>query len=90
MDEGAQEEEKMKEKKKDMRKIEDRILKEKSKWDKVSKTNYTKENSPWRKAQSTVKKLEKAILNCTWCDGQIKEQRRDYWECVGCGKYYEV
>lgn len=51
---------------------------------------YTKENSPWRKAQSIAKKLEKAILNCTWCDGQIKEQRRDYWECVNCGKYYEV
>ena len=49
---------------------------------------FTKENSPWRKAQS--KKLEKAILNCTWCEGQIKEQRQDYWECEGCGKYHEV
>tara|TARA_B100000949_G_C14142713_1_gene391329 strand:+ start:204 stop:356 length:153 start_codon:yes stop_codon:yes gene_type:complete len=48
---------------------------------------FTKENSPWINAK---KKLEKAILNCTWCDGQIKEQRQDYWECAGCGKYYDV
>ena len=45
---------------------------------------YTKENSPWKNAK---KKLEKV---CTWCDSQIKEQRRDYWECTGCGKYYDV
>jgi hypothetical protein len=83
----------MKEKKNESRgssKIEDRIRNDKDWWDKISKSKYTKENSPWRKAQSTAKRLEKAILNCTWCNGQIKEQRRDYWECVGCGKYYEV
>jgi len=43
---------------------------------------FTKENSPWLKA--------KKILNCTWCEGQIEEQRPNYWECVACGKYHDV
>lgn len=52
-----------------------------------NKMKFTKENSPWLNAQ---RKLKSAILNCTWCEGQIEEQRPDYWECVACGKYHEV
>ena len=45
---------------------------------------YTKENSPWLNNQRIGK------ITCTWCEGSIQETRRDYWECVVCGKYHEM
>ena len=45
---------------------------------------YTKEDSPWLRAQRARQ------TKCTRCEGSIKETHRDYWECVGCGKYHEV
>lgn len=51
---------------------------------------YSKEDSPWLKAQKDNKLLEEALKNCTWCEGSIQETRRDYWECVVCGKYHEM
>jgi|AP45_3_1055517.scaffolds.fasta_scaffold71384_2 hypothetical protein len=46
--------------------------------------NFTKETSPWLQAQQTKKSM------CTWCEGSIKEIYNEYWECVACGKYYEM
>mgnify|MGYP003139466299 FL=1 len=50
----------------------------------MAKLGFTKETSPWLKAQQVKNSI------CTWCEGKIQESRTDYWECIVCGKYYEM